>query len=270
MGYDSERFPHPISDDLKCMICLDVLEDPQECQTCQTSFCSSCIQSWSKKKNSCPNTCELKLQRSHKFLRSELDKLQITCIFKDEGCLEVIRLESIEAHEKTCDFSLTSCLNDCGFKDIRRNIKNHEDICDYRQVKCVDCSSKYILAKANEHSCLLALGQVLSDLDAKVHKTMDECYFYNHLFNEHSNLHFGSRCKACGMEPIQVQRYLCLTCEDYNECWKCHDAKNHEHSDFAVFNKYGVHENVMCDGCGFYPISGLRYKCQECENFGKG
>lgn len=28
-----------------------------------------------------------------------------------------------------------------------------------------------------------------------------------------------------------------------------------------------MHENVTCDGCGKYPISGPRFKCSVCENF---
>ncbi len=28
-----------------------------------------------------------------------------------------------------------------------------------------------------------------------------------------------------------------------------------------------VHTSVTCDGCGVYPITGIRYKCTECRNF---
>jgi len=28
-----------------------------------------------------------------------------------------------------------------------------------------------------------------------------------------------------------------------------------------------IHEGVTCDGCGAYPLVGLRYKCIICHNF---
>ena len=28
-----------------------------------------------------------------------------------------------------------------------------------------------------------------------------------------------------------------------------------------------IHENCVCDGCGYGPIVGLRYKCSVCKNF---
>lgn len=31
--------------------------------------------------------------------------------------------------------------------------------------------------------------------------------------------------------------------------------------------KKPIHTNVTCDGCGVYPIVGIRYKCSECHNF---
>lgn len=28
-----------------------------------------------------------------------------------------------------------------------------------------------------------------------------------------------------------------------------------------------IHIGVTCDGCGVYPINGIRYKCNTCPNF---
>ena len=28
-----------------------------------------------------------------------------------------------------------------------------------------------------------------------------------------------------------------------------------------------IHENVKCDGCGIFPVKGIRYKCSVCKDF---
>ena len=28
-----------------------------------------------------------------------------------------------------------------------------------------------------------------------------------------------------------------------------------------------IHNGIKCDNCGIFPITGIRYKCMECENF---
>ena len=269
MGYDCERFVGNLNDDLKCMICLDVLEYPQECQVCQTSFCSSCILAWAAKKKTCPNNCELKLQRSHKFLRSELDKLQIYCINKDFGCEDVVKLENLSVHETNCEFSTVDCKYNCGIKSQKKDIGKHELFCEFREVECANCKSLYQIVKQTDHNCLQVIGQKLKDFDSKIHNFVDQCYFFNHIFNDNLLIHFGYKCSTCGMDPIEGQRYFCLTCKNFSECWRCNSLKSHEHSNFTVFTKYGVHENVLCDECGTYPISSLRYKCKLCDNFGK-
>ena len=43
MGFDTDRFASDLKDELICLICQEVLEDPMECSECQTNFCLSCI-----------------------------------------------------------------------------------------------------------------------------------------------------------------------------------------------------------------------------------
>lgn len=270
MGIDTERFVSKVNDDLMCMICLEVLEDPHECLKCQTSFCHTCITDWSSKKNTCPNHCELVLQRSHKFLRSELNKLQLKCINSNEGCDQISSLESMAQHESLCQFTKIKCINaDCPVNLQRSQIESHLKECQYREILCERCKASYYFNKADEHKCVRAIAKKFKELDLKVHKFIDECYFYNHLFNDSVNIHFGTKCGSCGMNPIEGQRFFCKICEDFSQCWKCNSDKKHEHKEFVEFHRSGVHENILCDDCGMYPIGDLRYKCRECNNFGK-
>ena len=43
MGIDTDRFVSTVNDELICIICSEVLENPMECSTCQTNYCESCI-----------------------------------------------------------------------------------------------------------------------------------------------------------------------------------------------------------------------------------
>ena len=270
MGHDTERFLSKINDDLKCLICLDVLEDPHECTRCQTSFCLLCIQDWSSNRKTCPNNCDLVLERSHRFLRSELNRLQLRCQNANEGCEEILTLELLSTHESLCQYTKMKCPNtDCPVYLQRSSLEPHLALCEYREVACERCKDKYNLNQSENHRCIRAIARKISELDHKVHKFVDQCYYYNHLFDYSVNIHFGTKCGTCGMSPIEGQRFFCKLCKDFSQCWKCSCDKKHEHKDFIEIQKFGMHENILCDGCGMYPIGNIRYKCLVCNNFGK-
>ena len=53
MGYDVERFESPVDDELLCAICKGVFQDPMMAP-CEHVFCSSCINEWLDRQNTCP------------------------------------------------------------------------------------------------------------------------------------------------------------------------------------------------------------------------
>ena len=101
MGLDLERFDDKenIIEDLKCMICFDVLENPIQSQ-CEHSFCDACIKGWlDQGHKTCPTD---RRQLTHETLkppsritRQLLDKLNIRCKYYAEGCRLMSKVEDM-------------------------------------------------------------------------------------------------------------------------------------------------------------------------------
>ena len=53
IGFDVERFQSPVDDELLCAICKGVFLDPV-IAPCEHVFCSSCINEWLERQNTCP------------------------------------------------------------------------------------------------------------------------------------------------------------------------------------------------------------------------
>ena len=71
-----------------------------------------------------------------------LSELKIKCDFASRGCSEFIRIEALQSHAVNCGFSPVLCSNEeCGVAINRQDKVRHEsEICEYRKVKCHDCS----------------------------------------------------------------------------------------------------------------------------------
>lgn len=269
MGYDPDRFVSVINDNMICAICEEVYEDPMECGVCETNFCSSCITLWQQKSALCPNRCELKLQKSHKFFRSMLESLLITCSNKVQGCSEIFKLESIKYHEeKECKYRRVNCKNEgCDAMFMYLDLELHENKCQMRIVSCLDCKSQFSAINSQEHKCIKSIAQILLTLKERSVEIENSIIPIQEKFSN-APLHFGAVCSGCKQSPIQNARYICLDCIDFSYCGNCYLKSNHVHNNFVKLNKPSYHESVTCDGCRVYPIPSIRFKCKECEDFG--
>ena len=59
------------SDDLKCLICLEVAEEPWQHSKCGRLFCEACLDDYGKKK-ACPN-CRMKSPQYFEDTKSKLE-----------------------------------------------------------------------------------------------------------------------------------------------------------------------------------------------------
>ena len=110
--------------------------------------------------------------------------------------------------------------------------------------------------------------------------------FFKNYFTQQPNeeIHYQYICDGCEMAPIKGVRYHCEKCPDFDFCEKCFKEKKDQHGhsfqaikksivlppqkpNFVKFCGKTIHYNVTCDGCGKYPIIGIRYKCGVCPNF---
>ena len=106
--------------------------------------------------------------------------------------------------------------------------------------------------------------------------------------NELKEVHTLVTCDGCKISPLIGKRYKCECCPNFDFCEECYKKKKAKHGHSfkqvetnmllkqilqkfspKIENKEGkaVHRNVTCDGCGMYPLIGIRYKCSICDNF---
>ncbi|MED6267997.1 hypothetical protein CHARACLAT_017804 [Characodon lateralis] len=117
MGYDLERFVGYVNEGLLCCVCRDVLERPLQAP-CEHAYCSACISSWLLHHHSCPEDRQSldvsSLRPLYRYMRNDLNRLQIRCVNAGQGCEVVCSLESLHTHEDDCEFAFITCSNTAG------------------------------------------------------------------------------------------------------------------------------------------------------------
>ncbi|EDO48236.1 predicted protein [Nematostella vectensis] len=167
MGFDIERFLDPVEDDFKCGICFGVLEDPLV-TTCGHVFCSQCLVHWIAENGTCPLTCEqLAIDDLKKIppLTRLISLLNIRCCNFQRGCPAILRIESIQTHQRKCQYAegLTS-----GGK-IMDNSDSPE--LSVQVVVCEKgCGLPLLFHDCTEHDCLKALQTHIASLQVKLTK----------------------------------------------------------------------------------------------------
>lgn len=163
MGYDFDRFVSPVNDGLLCGICRDVLEDPLQAP-CEHAFCTSCIQGWLVHQNICPEDRRplyaSELRPLYRYMRNDLDTLQIRCQSWSAGCAVVCSLEHIRRHEEEeCEFHTVQCPSvGCTVMLERRDIERHMSICEFRTKECPKgCGMPILNRDDQEHNCIAEL-----------------------------------------------------------------------------------------------------------------
>ncbi|XP_062987027.1 RING finger protein 151-like [Elgaria multicarinata webbii] len=179
MGYDIERFVGYVNEGLLCCICRDVLEDPLQAP-CEHAFCTSCIHGWLVHHNSCPEDRQpldlAVLRPLYRYMRNDLNRLQLRCRNRESGCEMVCSLESIDRHERECEYSRVPCSNDgCPVQVERRNLDSHLAVCEYRSRECPNgCGYAILSADDTQHNCVAELRTELELLRSEMIYRMEE------------------------------------------------------------------------------------------------
>src|SRR4051794_32729381 len=105
-GYPSEWFIGPVSDDLVCGICYDVLSDPHQCPNGHC-FCLSCISTSLKLREACPACNHVLTAKSLTkiiVLRNLILGMKVKCSNNHFGieCAWTGTLLEREAHIRMC------------------------------------------------------------------------------------------------------------------------------------------------------------------------
>ena len=146
-GYPDEVFTEPVSDTLKCGICLMVLKDPFRVCSSDHNYCRRCIFdafiSGNHKK--CPECRKNPRIAVSRVLNGIIQELPVRCystckqtesissVSATEVCDWVGKLYQLDTHLSLCDLAVIKCSSiDCGIQIQRRFLANHESSCPHK------------------------------------------------------------------------------------------------------------------------------------------
>ena len=160
-GYEEDRFENKVDIKLKCSVCLKVLKDPVQCPN-EHYFCRSCIQTNLRHNaKTCP-VCqhpltEETLTKPPRILTELLESLMIRCDNKNRGCQELIKLECLDHHVRSCGYSPTRCRNACCAEVMNRHKKEQHkrELCEFRKVVCDECGERLTWKSSRLHPCIM-------------------------------------------------------------------------------------------------------------------
>ncbi|XP_055083788.1 RING finger protein 151 [Periophthalmus magnuspinnatus] len=173
MGFDLERFVGYVNEGLLCCVCRDVLERPLQAP-CEHAFCSACISGWLVHHNSCPEDrlpLDLgSLKPLYRYMRNDLNRLQIRCVNAGQGCEVVCPLENLHTHQDECEFAFISCSNTgCPVQVERRGLEAHLSECSFRSRSCPNgCGHTLQSIDQAQHNCVAELRTEVEMLRAEM------------------------------------------------------------------------------------------------------
>ena len=177
-GYEEERFENAVESRLLCPVCSNVLKDPVQCPN-EHYFCRSCIgKHLHENSENCPmcqhHLTEETLTKPPRILTDMLQSLKIRCDHAKRGCRELIKLEFLERHVKSCGYSPTRCTNPGCSEVINQHEKErHEnELCRFRMIVCNDCKQQVLRKSSRVHPCFMR--KEMDDFSRKMEKDMKE------------------------------------------------------------------------------------------------
>ncbi|CAB3996080.1 E3 ubiquitin- ligase NRDP1 [Paramuricea clavata] len=160
-GYEEDRFENEVDSTLLCPICSNVLKDPVQCPN-EHYCCRSCIvKHLHENSETCP-TCQHHLtqetlSKPPRLLTNMLQNLKIRCDHAKRGCQELMKLEFLDRHVKSCGYSPTRCTNSGCSQIINQHEKErHEnELCRFRLIVCDDCKQQVSWNSSHVHPCFM-------------------------------------------------------------------------------------------------------------------
>jgi hypothetical protein len=141
--YKEENFPLDKVDDVRCSICLDIINNPIGNKNCPHIYCAECISLSCNSKNECPDCKVIFQPQNNKYFElHKLNVLQYHCTNKtnNEKCGAVFPVG-----------------NSC------RNILNHYSVCEYIEISCNECKKYFPRIMMKNHTNTLECLKYTND-----------------------------------------------------------------------------------------------------------
>ena len=278
-GYEEDRFENKVDIKLQCSVCLKVFKDPVQCPN-EHYFCRSCIQrNLRHNAETCP-VCqhpltEETLTKPPRILTELLESLMIRCDYENRGCQELIKLEFLDRHVRSCGYSPTRCTNTgCSEVMNRHEKERHErELCQFRKIVCDECGEQVIWKSSRRHPCFMQkqiddlarrldvvqndMGEIKHEVMKQVRLTQDEMAYLTREAIERCDLFTGrQKIFVCGGFDSKT---ILNSVESYSwpdNSWTLKPAMNEKRSVPLAF----VHgrEIYVCGGwTGTKPIDSI-------------
>ena len=147
-------------EDLICPFCFYLSKNPISCSSNKKvhSFCKDCIDQYLKENNKCP-TCKLNFEyKINNELNDLLNKLSFECLFKKEGCKDILSYSEYLNHINNCKYDNNieyECnikkynynkkeFEKCGYIGNKINIEQHFKRCGLSEYKCLFCDKNIL------------------------------------------------------------------------------------------------------------------------------
>ena len=129
----NQSYYEQLKDQLTCIICCCLLNDPLMCSGCDNLFCKTCIKKWKSKNENCPMRCRnFNTVEVHRAMKKTLDGLKLKCKY---GC--EVPLLSYNSHIIQCELSHKDDINcwNCGNLTTTKKLvqENMEDMSFLKQ-----------------------------------------------------------------------------------------------------------------------------------------
>jgi len=221
-------------EELICCICQNIFVSPITCSKCENQFCTKCINEWTTThgKDVCPNKCDLVLKKSPPITKGILSKLKIFCIFKENGCLEIIDYDQLKIHESLCEYKLNIC-NGCNKLLLQKDMKEHQQNCEELIITCEVCNFKSRSKEFEAHDKMLCIQRRLETMENLMSKMSNRIDKFE-IYKENSER----------IITLLQTNNTCSFCKEIKRCKTCVGCRGNFCEDCS--NKF-----LFCEFCDF-------------------
>ena len=259
------------NEDLICPICYCILKEPINCSDNKNShsFCKICIDKYLENKDKCP-TCKLNFEyKINNEIYNKLNKLLFECVFKNEGCNEIISYSEYLNHINNCKYNNMryECaikkynyerkeFEECGYIGNKINMNKHFKLCGYNNLKCKFCNENIYQMNLEEHIINKCKFVIINDKNCN--KYIGEKS--NNIKDGYGIYYYSNGDKYEGEFKNNIKEgYGILYCSDgfkYEGEFKNGMFEGYGIIYFSNGNKYeGEFKNAMLEGYGIFYFS---------------